>query len=386
MKKLKNSLISVVIFLVLLKVVDVGLWLFSSDEPVDFQITETKMLREHIAAEVNKVGMEYAVLKNELLEVYYKQSAYHPYRWYSLPSNFQGKYIQTDSLGFRNRHYPTQTSVHTIGLFGGSTLFGLYNSQAQTIAAYLQRQLPDSVQLINYAIGGYSSTTELMTLLEVIRHTKLDEVIFYDGVNELVMLMDGLGARDFSQASYEVMGHYFSDTKIAIRNTFNLDENFDKDDPMIYKILYGSFPELIRRVRHLFFRNKLSPIQITDQSVSSFAQQVIRIYLNNIQQVRQICAANGIKVHFVWQPHIMNTNKTLTEEEAGIKGLDKNRELKVLALEVEKLLQPYLAERQIHDFSGSFDAETITIFLDWCHVNARGNELVADGIGRLLRD
>lgn len=75
------------------------------------------------------------------------------------------------------------------------------------------------VNALNYGIGGYSSTTELMTLIEVKRYDKyIKYAIFYDGVNEVGRYIEYL-QKGSGNPIYKVIGYpYFWPFHNSLRN------------------------------------------------------------------------------------------------------------------------------------------------------------------------
>ncbi len=107
------------------------------------------------------------------------QAKLSQYRWYQNLENFQGVNVITDASGFRidNRALDNRIKV---GMFGGSTTFSVLTDQNGTIAEHISRQ-SDVYQVLNFGVGGYSSSAEIMTLVESLRaYPTLKMAFFYD--------------------------------------------------------------------------------------------------------------------------------------------------------------------------------------------------------------
>ena len=76
----------------------------------------------------------------EVNDVHFVYGTHHPYRGFALPENYQGKYVQTDELGFRNTPGNWKSSLPKIAYFGGSTMFSTVTNQENTIPAILQKR------------------------------------------------------------------------------------------------------------------------------------------------------------------------------------------------------------------------------------------------------
>ena len=68
-------------------------------------------------------------------------------------------------------------------MFGGSTTFSVLTDQKGTIS---EQASSEKYQVLNFGVGGYSTSAEIMTFVEAIRrYPDIEIAIFYDGVNEL---------------------------------------------------------------------------------------------------------------------------------------------------------------------------------------------------------
>lgn len=126
----------------------------------------------------------------------------HPYFGYTMRPNIDGTYqlgasmeMKGDRHGFRNgnRDYtalPEKDFV--IGIFGGSSIFGLGITQnADTIAAQLERVLQarlqggPKVRVINFGLPGWHQPQHAIAFSHA--RTHLDMVITCDGYNEIIV-------------------------------------------------------------------------------------------------------------------------------------------------------------------------------------------------------
>ena len=118
---------------------------------------------------------------------------FDPYRSYRVRPNVKGEFVSTDSLGRRYTKGsldPKNKDGITIGMFGGSTLFGIGSeSDLHTIPSLLFSELNKKnsapfYKVFNYGVEGYNQTQEMIYLIESLRIQNFDIVIFYDFLNE----------------------------------------------------------------------------------------------------------------------------------------------------------------------------------------------------------
>ncbi len=143
----------------------------------------------------------------EELAIVQRKSRLSAHRGFKNKSNFKGNYVVTDQYGFRIDQRKINDKI-AVGFFGGSTAFSVYTSQNETIPDQMNN-LSNTHQFLNFGVGGYSSSNEIMTFIESLRaYPTIELAIFYDGVNELGNANGGLpyeGNPDY--ASEDLIGH-----------------------------------------------------------------------------------------------------------------------------------------------------------------------------------
>jgi hypothetical protein len=108
------------------------------------------------------------------------------------------------------------------------------------------------------------------------------------------------------------------------------------------------------------------------------AQQVVQIYTNNLNLVKALSVAYGFKSLSYWEPTIYQKGH-LTKYETGARGeqqhleefLDKTYDL------LEKSMPNLPKDCALYDISLIFSDVREPIYLDWCHMGEKGNDMVA---------
>ena len=114
---------------------------------------------------------------------------------------YRGKYVNVDPAGFRfsknQAPWPPNPQATNIFIFGGSTAFGYYLPDDETISSYLQAYLSERhsrnpVAVYNFARPAYISSQELVLFQQLLRSGYVPQVaIFIDGLNDFI-LADGV--------------------------------------------------------------------------------------------------------------------------------------------------------------------------------------------------
>ena len=282
------------------------------------------------------------------------------YRWYSNLPNFKGKFVITDNSGFRIDP-DSVTDDEIIGMFGGSTTFSVLTDQQGTIPNQLSDLLPNK-QVLNFGIGGYSSGAEIMTFVEALRlYPGIKTAIFYDGVNELGRAMDRLGENDLLN-SYSLIGApYLEGEKVAFNN---YSKSLSINDSNLYYIYNRIFKKIIKGSK------------INDNE--KFLKNIADVYYKNLKIIRAICIEYKVDCMFFWQPSIYTVpDNSLNEKERIIlKETPRSEYLRLTEIvfsdQRSKIFNLINLKTAFNDKPSNEQ-----YFYDWCHINSKGNFLVA---------
>jgi len=203
---------------------------------------------------------------------------------------YRGKYVNIDPAGFRlsknQAPWPPRPGVTNIFVFGGSTAFGYYLPDDQTIPSYLQEFLAANgdpkVAVYNFARPAYFSSQELVLFQNLLRAGYVPQVaIFIDGLNDFI-LADGV-------PKFTDQLHAFMDGQLNPNPLNNL--------PMI-------------RAAH-WLRDRWTPSASASQPQSSkepvyndpvLVQSAVDRWLTNKKMIELTAQGYGVRTLFVWQP------------------------------------------------------------------------------------
>jgi lysophospholipase L1-like esterase len=127
---------------------------------------------------------------------------HHPYLVFSPIPGWHGRYTHYNSLGFRGAEISLKKPAHVfrIAVLGGSTAFGAFVKDEQTLPATLRDLVQanitthvwhtpyQSVEVINAAVPGFVSTQELISLVLKVLPLHPDLVVIFDGLNDVFSL------------------------------------------------------------------------------------------------------------------------------------------------------------------------------------------------------
>ena len=311
--------------------------------------------------------------KDEMEDIYYKKSEYHPYRWYRLPSNYSGKLVKLDSQGFRN-----DASIFglegkkILAFYGGSTMFSTTTDQDSTIPSIINQHQYKSIFIAaNFGIGGYASSAELSTFAETSRlYKNIELAVFYDGVNEVARyverIQDGNRDRQFDVMSYPFMTGL---------------------DASIYKKYPGqrpySFPFSLYITKKALLNWKKNLQAIPEIDYVAASKSIANIYVENARDISVIGKARGIRTIFILQPVIYSTDN-LSPSEMDIKNKAISVDMNKIYLFSYREIITSLNKEGIDflDMSAALSDKdpSQNFFVDYCHLNADGNRHVAKKI------
>jgi len=294
-----------------------------------------------------------------------------------LPREFRGKYFNIDRLEPTHLTYRRTVNdavlgkpVITVLLLGGSTVYGSEVPDELTVASELSRYLNAGgnhrFHVINAGVTAVGSSQELERLwFEFERGLRPDVVVALHGVN------------DIYQGIYlgNPRGGVLFDTEIWVADLLrHVPKNI-----FLWAKRRGE-----RRVITEGLRTMPTHIQL-DSTLGDLALQTANIYANNVMRMNEIVSKNRGRFVSFLQPSVFTSNPwqddddvrdavSITTKQAP--GLDKAFVHGMPALRrAGKAMSEFGVVQR--DISDAFVNKKDLIFIDFCHVNSKGNAILA---------
>lgn len=215
----------------------------------------------------------------------------------------KGKFINTDDRGFRvtpRVPRPGATPL-VVAVYGGSTTFGYGVPDQYTIPAALgavltERWIDRDIDVRNFGQEDYYSSQELTSfVLRLKQGPTPDWAVFIDGIND-VLNVDERGEQDEPPFTglFRWLGNLYATDRLVSWETLSRSGRF-RAIPMV---------RLASQLRRGSEAEETPPWEDRRAVADSarVAEFVVRRYAANRRIMRTLCAANGIRCLFVWQP------------------------------------------------------------------------------------
>ncbi|MEL6151598.1 MAG: SGNH/GDSL hydrolase family protein [Chloroflexota bacterium] len=254
---------------------------------------------------------------------------------------------------------------YRVFVFGGSTVFGFATPDGRTIPAYIQQQLAaqrdDPVCVVNYGTAGYTTTQDVIRLLQLLQVGDVPDVaIFYNGANDVIMAVDaGLQAHSNQPSA-------------ALRFERPLDAVLTENS-----LLYGTLRNHFRP-----YRQDIPAME----RISASPEDLAMIYEANYTAAQLLAEGYDFEMGFLLQPILPVTAKELSANEAYLLG-----RIDVKYGSFQQDTYALIAERMqgqegFHNLSDLFDGERQTVWVDEVHIAPPHHEGVAAAILAQLAD
>ncbi len=298
------------------------------------------------------------------------------YHWRRFKS--AGKFINVDENGERITPKLSAPSPEAMKVFvlGGSTTWGTGAIDSETIPAFLQRKFGPDYDVSNLGETAYVSTQEVAYLMALLSQGRIpDIVVFYDGVN------DGYSG---------VYSPAIPRDPHSIRADFAEAQQRKQWSGLRHLYEKSNYPLLVSKLQQWLgltppdenWDSKIIP------NIEENAKATLDVWEANIRQVRALGREYGFRSFFFWQPHqLSGTRDPVGEWEA--------HKLDVVSpglLESQRVLfemaERRLAGREdegIYFLGHAFDDVREPLYIDWHHVSAKGNEIIAQKMAEALK-
>lgn len=281
------------------------------------------------------------------------QTRYVPYMaWSRKP--FSGKTTTINGEGDRTHPLITDSPIRHIRFFGGSTMWGSGVDDHNTIPAHFNA-LHQDYRAYNHGQSGFVSRQGLARLVNLVNQkAPMDVIVFYDGCNDSLSLCG---------TDVSINGHREQE-KMANK----LEHRWQVPDD-----LFGSIRVVVQKMA----KERERP---TSQCFTNpaYAQMVASTLVNNWKIAKTVAALGGADFHAILQP-------VAPIGQPNIEYLSKRQSRTDFHLVYPLVLE--IKEREqldwIHDFTDAFDVGEY-IYIDSCHVNGQGNQIIAQKISELL--
>ena len=293
-----------------------------------------------------------------------------------------------DQYGFRqdSLKITVDSSPKLIWIFGGSTMLGMGVRANETIPAHLNQALATSGsewRVVNMGFGAYTSTQELLLLLEMIhRGHRPGAIITFDGINELPFEGSpdeaGFPGWEFASAKADVVhalqteGHGWPFFRSGLFKLMRIDD-----------LIFG----VLKRAKEESGKSKVS-----GQGGRYFPGDnwhvIVHRYLTNLHAIRGIANSMGIPHWAFFQPVMQYEEQykwrvfSKEETEQVVPDMSRNEYRRR-----EALLSPEMAGLRdklapnFEDMSDVFKGlDGQTIYVDPRHPNGAANKLIAERI------
>ncbi len=294
----------------------------------------------------------------ELAHLVYREkkqlhTQYVPYMaWARKP--FSGKTTTVNQEGERTHPLTTESPLQHIHFFGGSTMWGSGVDDQNTIPAHFNALYPE-FQAYNHGQAGFVSRQGLARLTNLVNQNQpMNMIIFYDGCNDSLSLC---------RSDVSINGHR-EQAKMAkkLEHRWQIPDN-----------LFGSIGMVIQKIAK---KGERPPSQCAGNP--EYAQMVASTLVNNWKIAKTVAALGGADFHAILQP-------VAPIGHPNIQYLSKRGSQTDFHLVYPLVLE--IKEREqldwIHDFTDVFDVNEY-IYIDSCHVNGRGNQIIAQKIRGFL--
>ncbi len=323
---------------------------------------------------------------------------YEPWVGFRSPE-FHGKYLNTDSHGFRQTRKPSRSSERPIKIFvfGGSTTFGYGVPDDSTIPSYIQAIIEDkspqtSAVVSNYGQGYYYSSQEMQLFLSLIKKGAIPQyAVFIDGLNEIGLRIHGkrLGY-DEPWFAWEVKDLWDA-KRGAIPSSRSPQALLPGGTASVAQPTLLDRIPMIRFAKSLsarFFSQSDSKLDVEDDAkrksessepdsdTESMIDNIVSVYTANLTILDAICREYRVNCYFVWQPvpWYKYDRKLLR---------DPSIQLSLIWEKVYSAMEAVRRENFLY-LGNMLEASSQKGFVDQLHYNERVNEQIARRISELL--
>jgi len=275
--------------------------------------------------------------------------------------------------------------------FGGSTMIGWNTSDERTICGMMQRffnsRCSRTVRVTNFGQHGYVSSQEVIELQMQLRAGNVpDYVVFYNGANDVwsACINDTAGCHfEMQEITHIYENRHFEGS--GLRETADVLLNSSSALGLLRFWFFGTMPGQ----KITIFQEEPSQCMIQGEGFihpDTLAEGIMGIYEGNVRIVSALSEEFGFQYSFFWQPVLVTGEKTLSDSEVEIASGTSGFLRSVYSCCEERAVTMEEEREDLVCLSGVFDSIDGDIYTDICHVNQRGDSLIAEAVfSRILR-
>jgi len=332
------------------------------------QATSWKEFRLSIPAPYKNAAYDIKNLIGESQNITWKTDPGYGY----IPNDIHGNYVNIIN-GYRKTSNVTASSqiAKRFWFFGGSTVMCVEVPDKLTMPSYFDAMAKakfgnNSIETINAGATTITIIHQVYRLRHMIDIKKGDIVIFVDGVNDVIQTL-------------------YMQNPTGTMIQFNREQIKSAGWLLKYRLLtYEKLSPYSMFVKR--FLNPVTPSYLSVKVSADLLNTLEDNYLKAIKEADEyVKSRGGIFFHFL-QPNLFTVNKLTSYE----KSLLKNGYVVLIPL-IDVYPKGYARLRKAverakkqgiftFDISDAFNSRESAIFLDYCHVNEVGNELLASAI------
>jgi hypothetical protein len=276
-------------------------------------------------------------------------------------AGFEGETITIDRSGYR-RHGTADPAQSNVWLFGGSTMWGTGSPDDGTIAARLEKigQRPT----FNFGESGYNAHQSLNLLMKLqLDGGRPETIVFYDGVNDVEHKCQ-------SQSSFYSTGREHQIRSILQANGV--------EALYIARVLQPLIEIAGRLGHHDGPGRPVYDCDVDERKAELVAQNLATDWAT----AKIIAGRLGARFVGVLQPVAFVGTPNLGQAPEVVGNDLLRRQYAVVYPRIRAALQR--AGMEYIDLTAVFDGDE-ALYIDFCHVIPKGNEMVAAALDRALR-
>jgi len=256
--------------------------------------------------------------------------------------SFKSKYFSMTNGIRRTTDRPSGAPRARVFILGASTVFCIEVPDNLTISSYLQRMVNlthDEIQVLNYGMAGATVVDRCRMMIDFKEIRENDSVIFYFGGADA-----GWQDHRSGKLSQQLI-------------------------PLPIRALRGLSDFGLETARFLY-------IELSPAALRKYSNLAVSDTIEALTNFKLFCLDRGAQMFAILQPNIY----TLQTKTAYEKILEKrfSRDMKTLIREAYKKYEDWIkVEPNAVSATHIFNNAQASVFLDWAHTNALGNELIA---------